>query len=82
MRRIVKIKGQGSIEVDEDELSKYLINSTPDVPAPKKYTKYELQLLNKDDQIALLNKLGETDVPKLEKDRINLLIKRGVRHDS
>ena len=81
MMRLVKVKGQSAIEIDEEELSNYIpITPSEDASAPKKYTKYELQLLNKDEQVALLNKLGETDIPKLEKDRVSKLVELGATH--
>ena len=80
MMRLFKAKGKSAIEVDEKELAELMkaegVEAAP-APVADPYTKDELYAMSKSEQLALFKKLG-VEAPRLEKDRVEMLIANGA----
>ncbi len=60
--------------VKEVEDRSHMLRARPKPEEPKKSTEEELFALTKSEQITLLKKLGESKIPKYEKDRVNKIL--------
>ena len=63
------------IEIYEPWRLKGTVKEITDKMDKLELTEKELYALNKDEQIELLNSIGITDIPRLEKDRVNKIMR-------